>query len=114
MRQLIEKLMAEHGTDMAVKGSAGIYRVRGFFQPINTHSWQSIEREATLLGEFDRGQYRYIGPGDVPVQEGDTLAVGKKNYLVRRVEPYYYGNDILYLWGLCVEKGVNDFWTCLS
>ena len=114
MRQQIEKMMAEHGTDMIVTGSARIYWVRGFLQAINSNSWQGMEREATLLGEFDRGLYRYIGPAEVPVLEGDTISLGKKSYLVRRVEPYYYGNDPIYLWGLCVEKGVNDYWTCRS
>ena len=32
------------------------------------------------------------------------------SYLLRRVERFYYQNQPLYLWGLCVEKGVNDTW----
>ena len=66
--------------------------------------------EATLLGEISRGQYAYIGPVDVEIREGDTLTLGEKTYLFRRVEPYYYGNEAIYNWGLCVEKGVNDTW----
>ena len=30
--------------------------------------------------------------------------------VLRRVEPYWYRNQAIYLWGLCVEKGVNDTW----
>lgn len=84
--------------------------VRGFFRAVNTTSWQSLESEATPLGEISRGQYAYIGPIGAAVKEGDTLRLGEKTYLFRRVEPYYYGNQKVYVWGLCVEKGVNDTW----
>ena len=44
------------------------------------------------------------------VKEGDTISLGNRNYLLRRAELYYYGNEPVYQWGLCVEKGVNDTW----
>ena len=47
---------------------------------------------------------------NLSVKEGDTVKLGQKTYLFRRVEPYWYGNQPVYLWGLCVEKGVNDTW----
>ena len=51
-----------------------------------------------------------MGPAGVAVNIGDLLEIGGKQYLFRRVEPYYYGEEAVYLWGLCVEKGVNDTW----
>ena len=48
------------------------------------------------------------------VQEGDTLTLGDKTYLFRRAELYYYHNQPVYQWGLCVEKGVNDTWASQS
>ena len=69
-----------------------------------------MESDATLLGEISRGQYVYMGPVGVKVKEGDTLVLGERTYLFRRVEHYYYGNEAIYQWGLCVEKGVNDTW----
>ena len=48
------------------------------------------------------------------VQEGDTLTLGDKTYLFRRAELYYYRNQPVYQWGLCVEKGVNDTWASQS
>ncbi len=110
MKGAVEKVMSVYGTDMTVTGAEGEKTVRGFFRAVNSKSWQSMESEATLLGEITRGQYAYIGPADVMVAEGDTLTLGQKHYLFRRVEPYYYGNQAVYLWGLCVEKGVNDTW----
>lgn len=110
MRATVEKIMANHGTDMTIV-SGGIQKTaRGFFRAVNSKSWQSMESEATMLGEITRGQYVYLGPVGVTVKEGDTLLVGQRSYLFRRVEPYYYGNKAVYQWGLCVEKGVNDTW----
>ena len=110
MRRMVEKVMAQYGTDMTLISGGEETTVRGFFRAVNSKSWQSMESEATLLGEITRGQYAYVGPVDAAIQEGDTLVLGEKTYLFRRVEPYYYGNQPVYNWGLCVEKGVNDTW----
>ena len=114
MRAELEGLMSRYGTDMTVTGIWGQAKVRGFFQAVNTKSWQSMESEATLLGEISRGQYAYIGPVGAQVREGDTLTLGDKTYLFRRAELYYYRNQPVYQWGLCVEKGVNDTWASQS
>ena len=55
-----------------------------------------------------------MGPVSAAVTEGDTLILGDRSYLFRRTELYYYGNQAVYQWGLCVEKGVNDTWGILS
>ena len=110
MKETIETVMAKYGTDVVITSGETAKTVRGFFRAVNSKSWQSMESEATLLGEISRGQYAYMGPVGAVVREGDTLELGEKTYLFRRVEPYYYGNQAVYLWGLCVEKGVNDTW----
>ena len=110
MRRIVEAVMEKHGTDMTIVHNDAKETVRGFFRAVNSRSWQSIESEATMLGEITRGQYVYLGPVGVTVREGDTLLLGSRSYLFRRVEPYYYGNEAVYQWGLCVEKGVNDTW----
>ena len=110
MRETAEKILARYGTDMVLISGDKMKTVRGFFRAVNAKSWQSIESEATLLGEISRGQYVYIGPVGAQVREGDTLTLGQREYLFRRTELYYYGNQAVYQWGLCVEKGVNDIW----
>ena len=110
MLRMIQSLLRDFGTDLTVTRGGTARVLRGFFQAVNSKSWQSMESEATLLGEISRGQYAYVGPVAVSVREGDTLRLGEKTYLFRRVEPYYYGNQAVYTWGLCVEKGVNDTW----
>ena len=110
MQALVQQVMARHGTCMTITSGGENKTVRGFFRAVNSKSWLSMESEATLLGEITRGQYVYMGPAEAGVQEGDTLTLGKKSYLFRRVEDYRYGDEALYQWGLCVEKGVNDTW----
>ena len=110
MRNTIEKVLSKYGTDMVLTCGEKIKTVRGFFRAVNSKSWQTLESEATLLGEITRGQYAYIGPADGGAKEGGTIELGDKTYLLRRVELYYYGNQAIYQWGLCVEKGVNDTW----
>lgn len=110
MRSMAADIMDAYGTDMVLTHGMKQKTVRGFFRAVNSKSWQSMESEATLLGEITRGQYAYIGPADGGATEGDTLTLGSRSYIFRRVEPYYYGNQAIYQWGLCVEKGVNDTW----
>ena len=102
--------MAKHGTDLTIVSGLENKTVRGFFRAVNSKSWQSMESEATLLGEITRGQYVYMGPVAAAAQEGDALILGGRSYLFRRTELYYYRNQPVYQWGLCVEKGVNDTW----
>ena len=110
MKSTVEAILRQYGTDLLITSGEEQRTVRGFFRAVNSKSWQSMESEATLLGEISRGQYAYIGPMSAGVREGDTLTLGDRTYLFRRVEPYYYRNQAVYQWGLCVEKGVNDTW----
>ena len=110
MRRTVEKILFQHGTDLTIVSGMEERTVRGFFRAVNSKSWQSMESEASLLGEITRGQYVYMGPVGAAVKEGDTLVLGGRSYLFRRTELYYYGNQAVYQWGLCVEKGVNDTW----
>lgn len=110
MEKMVRKILKQYGTAMTV-ASDGVSRdVRGFFQPVRSKNWQNMVSLDTPLGEVPRGQYIYIGPPDVTAKDGDILTVGGKDYVFRRVEPYCYGDAVMYLWGLCMEKGVNDTW----
>ena len=110
MRRIAEGIFRQYGTtlDLTVEGNR--QQVRAFFQPVRSKSWQSMVNAATPLGEIPRGQYVYMGPAHVAAAIGDELELQGRTYLFRRVEPYYYGDEVVYIWGLCVEKGVNDTW----
>lgn len=110
MRKIVGGILRQYGSVMTVTRGEISVKVRGFFQPVRSKSWQNMTNVATPLGEVPRGQYVYIGPVDPEVKQGDLLTVGGGNYIFRRVEPYWYGDEKVYIWGLCVEKGVNDTW----
>ncbi len=110
MKKDVERLLASQGTDMVLTQGDLDTTIRGFFWAVNSSSWQSIESLATPLGEYFRGQYSFLGSTGCGAREGDTLTLGGRSYLLRRVEPFWQGNEMLFLWGLCVEKGVNDTW----
>lgn len=110
MKKIVDGILRQYGSKITLKCSAGTVTVKGFFQPVRSKSWQSLTNTATPLGEIPRGQYVYIGPADTAVALGDVLTIGGSSYTFRRVEPYWYGKEQVYIWGLCVEKGVNDTW----
>ena len=109
---MIDTLLRQHGTAMTIQNGYenSQTEVKGFFQPAQTKSWQNTSSEATPLGMVSQGQYVYIGPADVAVSEGDILLIRERAFSFRRVEPYMYNAGIIYVWGLCVEKGVDDSW----
>ncbi len=107
---MVSAILRQYGTTMALTHGGERITVKGFFQPVRSKSWQSMVNLETPLGEVFRGQYIYIGPADVAAAEGDILTVGGKSYFLRRVELYHYGDQAVYTWGMCIEKGVNDTW----
>ena len=108
MQRKIELILNTYGVSITRKEEGATYR--GFFQPVRSKSWQYLEGNFSPLGEVPRGQYVYIGPREQEIAFGETLLVDKKEYMVRRVEPVYYGEEVAYYWGMCVEKGGEDTW----
>lgn len=111
METVVTQILHRYGMLMDLirtNGEKG--QVRGLFQPVRSKSWQNAVNLASPLGEVSRGQYVYIGPASVLVEEGDVLEIGQKQYRFHRVEPYYYAGEAVYLWGLCVEKGGDSAW----
>lgn len=110
MHRMVQTILQQYGTAIRISGVAGERTVMGFFQPVRSKSLQSIVQEQIPLGQVSRRQYIFIGPGDLATGEGEVLTLGEKQYLLSRVEKYHYGNQPVYTWGLCVEKGEDDAW----
>ena len=108
MQRKIGLILETYGVSITRKEKETTYR--GFFQPVRSKSWQYLEGNFSPLGEVPRGQYVYIGPAEQEISFGETLAVDGKDYMVRRVEPVYYGEEVAYYWAMCVEKGGEDTW----
>jgi len=110
MQHKIRKILDTYGVEMVLKDEIISMTFHGFFQPVRSKSWQYMEGNYSPLGEVPRGQYVYIGPASLHLKAGNTLIVGGAEYMVRRLEPVYYGEEIAYYWGMCVEKGGEDNW----
>lgn len=109
MQKIFEQMLRRYGSELALSSGGKLSQLYGFFLPVTATSWQSMERQATPLGDVAQGQYTYIGPAR-NAQSGDFLYFGSKTYLLQRVETYYYRNRPLYHWGLCLERSVEDTW----
>lgn len=112
MRDLVQQAMARYGQEVILVQDEGEVRLRAFFQPSRSKARQNMEQVRSPLGVVPNGQYVYIGPAEPQVKTGDTLRVGEAEYLVRRAEAIRDDQGILYLWGLCQEKGGEDVWHC--
>ncbi len=110
MKRMVDGILRQYGTVMTLVQDGVQKEIRGFFHPFRSTSWQNIVNVASPIGEISRRQYMFIGPADLEIWEMDTLILGNRHYLFRRIEPYYYGEELVYQWAMCVEKGVNEIW----
>lgn len=110
MFQVMDSVFRKYGIPISFLQGKNSTQVMGFFQPVRSKSWQSVVDVETPVGGAPRRQYVYIGPLPGEVEVGAAMKVGEKDYVLRRLERYYYGDTVAYAWGLCVEKGVSDKW----
>lgn len=107
---LMDGLLTRWGTELTLVRAGEERTVRGLLQPVRSTSWQSMEDMATALGTVSQRQYRYIGPSDGDVRQGDVLRLGTERYELRRVETEYVGDRPLYQWGLAVKREEGTQW----
>ena len=111
MRQIISNVIQNYGSTVDVVFHEKTQTVRAFLQLVTSKSWQNMERMIPSGGQIKRGQFLYIGPADVPVQEALSLRCGGKRFRVRRADVIHFQDEPLFLWGLCVEGGPDDPWS---
>lgn len=108
MRRSIERMISVNGVEAELHTAQGTYSQRVLLQLIASKSWQNMERMVPSGGELLRGQYLLLCSCHIPVQAADTVVVGNRTFIIRRVEPIRYRNRDLFYWGLCVEGGVLE------
>lgn len=106
MRRMVEKLLAQYGTEVTVGGHC----LRGLFQPVTGKLERLAVPVTGPLGYEDRERHVYIGPVEPEPKVDMELTVAGKHYLVRSVHQIYGDNGPVYCWALCVEKGREDTW----
>lgn len=111
MREIIERIIEDYGSTVSAVSTQGAESFRAFLQLVTSKSWQNMERVFGPLGEIPRGQYLYIGPAEKDITGADYLSVGGMDFIVRRADPILVGDEVMYIWGLCVRKGADDPWS---
>lgn len=110
MRSMVDKILRQYGVGMTLTSEDGERTVWGFFQPVRSKSFQNMIHVERPLGMVERGQYVYIGSAEETIREGDCLNVDGREFVVQRTEPYCYGSEAVYIWGLCARKGGEEAW----
>ena len=108
MFSAMDWIFRRYGSLMRIRRGKEIGQLRGFLHLFTSRSWQNMEREYLPLGEVPRGQYILVVPANAGLLPGDQVERDGKVYVLRRTELMYHRDRPLYLWGLCVEKGVAN------
>lgn len=106
MERWMDRILEKYGQPAILYTKKGYYYVQVIFQSVNSRSWQNMEHVHSPLGRIPRGQYLCILPAGVKAQEGDRLTLQGREFDIRKLENMYIGQETIYVWGLCVEKGV--------
>ena len=106
----MDKVFRLYGSPIVLKSGGSEIEFRGFLHHSGSKSWENMEYRYGPLGEIPRGKHILLAPAETPVQKGDTLTSGTLQVVVRRIETVMAGDKVLYLWGLCVERGYENIW----
>ena len=106
MKNWMDRILVRFGQSGILYTKNGYYDIRLVFQSVNSRFWQNMEHVHTPLGRVPRGQYLCMLPAGTKADVGDSLAVQGKEYDIRKLENMCIGETAIYIWGLCVEKGV--------
>ena len=108
MRALLEKLLHRYGSSLILLRNGAETAFYGFLNHTGSHSQQNMQMHVEPLGQIPGGQYVLVAPLQPELVVGDTLVLGEKQYLLRRLEVQWYGKEKLCQWGLCTERGGEE------
>lgn len=111
MRRMVEKIIRNCGTALTLEKNGERISITAFLQPNGAASQINTRTEMSPLGQVPGGRYLYIGPVTPQAEVGDVLTLNGRRFELRRAETVMSGEEPLYRWGLCVEKGGMDPWT---
>lgn len=99
MREILSALFRAYGQAVTLTRDGKTETFSAFVQPLRREEEQAPVA-ATPLGWVDRRRWRYIGPGQPAVREGDKLSCGGEHFAVQRAAPVAFGDEILYWHGV--------------
>ena len=110
MKAIIELLIRQYGNDVYIASNGAVAPGRLFLQLVASKSWQNMERMIPTGGSVLRGQFLFIATVDTPARGSDLIIMGERKYVIRRADTVTFQGEDLFVWGLCVEGGVDDPW----
>ena len=110
MRQTVEQIIRNCGTEVILVTEGTEQPVRALLQVVRSKSQDHVQRAFGPLGEVPKGAYVYIGPVEPAAAAGHQIRWNGRKFQIRLAEPVVYGNEVLYIWGLCVEEGGEKLW----
>ena len=97
------KSIQTYGEDVTVINDDDTVLARAFIEPLRYRNKIYIGGGYRTLGMKHSEKYLYVGIPDIPLVENKTIVKRKDNeYLVKRVERYYVGEQIAYTWGILI------------
>ena len=92
-----------YGEDITVINDDDTVLTRAFIEPLHYRNKIYIGGEYRTLGMEHSEKYLYVGIPDITLVENKTIIERKdEKYLVKRVERYYVGEQIAYIWGILI------------
>ncbi len=110
MEAAIGKMISRYGSPMKLVQNGMQFDIRAFLQETASRSEGGSQWDVMPLGEVPKGVYVYIGPVSPEALAGDDLLYREKTYQLRRTHLVAVGEEPLYCWGICVEKGGDGAW----
>lgn len=111
MKTMIDRILAQYGSEMTVTHGKDAQTVRAFLQPVTEKSWSELRKTVQQLGQIPAERYVYIGPAEAAVSDGDAVCLGERTFLVCRSEQLNVHGQALYVWALLRQKEAADAWT---
>ena len=97
------KSIQTYGEDIVVINDNDTIPTRAFVEPLRYRNKIYIGGGYRTLGMKHSEKYLYVGIPDITLVENKTIVKRKDNeYLVKRVERYYIGEQIAYTWGILI------------
>lgn len=94
-------IIDEYGSTAFVKTGGDEVKTKAFLQPLRYKSNNYGGYEYKAVGVTYNERYVYIGKYDVDLKINESIVqmLGKK-YIVKKVEPYFIGDEKIYVWAL--------------
>ncbi len=82
----------------------------GFIQPFMTESKEYLWQQASKLGTYDGGRFRFYGEAGLADAQEEFLWLSSlgQRYDVQEVQPVRLGESILYWWGVLTVRDEED------